>query len=90
MNSSEKISNLRSEIDEIDEHLVILLLKRFSYTKEIGNVKASNAMDIDNLEREKDIIEHLSNKANHNLKKEDISAIFKLIFNISKKFQKIK
>jgi chorismate mutase len=47
-------------------------------------------MDIDNLEREKDIIEHLSNKANHNLKKEDISAIFKLIFNISKNLQKIK
>ena len=69
MNPIEKISNLRAEIDEIDEHLVTLLLKRFSYTKKIGNIKASNAMDIDNLVREKDIIEHLSNKANHNLKK---------------------
>ena len=46
-----------------------------------------NAMDIDDLRRENYIIETLSNKSDENLKKEDISAIFKLIINISKKLQ---
>ena len=87
MNPPQKIANLRNEIDKIDNHIVELLLKRFSNAKKIGKVKNMNAMDIDDLRRENYIIETLSNKSDENLKKEDISAIFKLIINISKKLQ---
>ena len=90
MNSSKKIEKLRKEIDEVDQKLMNLLLERFSITKKIGQVKTSNLIDIDDSTREDKIINHLSNKANNDLKKEDIADIFKLIFNISKNLQKTK
>ena len=90
MNSSKKIEKLRKEIDEVDQKLMNLLLKRFSITKKIGQVKTSNSIGIDDNDRENKIINHLSNKANNDLRKEDIADIFKLMFNISKNLQKIK
>ena len=90
MNPSKKIDKLRKEIDEVDQKLMNLLLKRFSITKKIGQVKTSNSISIDDNDRENNIINHLSNKANNDLRKEDIADIFKLVFNISKNLQKIK
>ena len=90
MNQSKKIDKLREEIDEVDQKLMNLLLKRFSITKKIGQVKTSNSIGIDDNDRENKIINHLSNKANNDLRKEDIADIFKLMFNISKNLQKIK
>ena len=90
MNSSKKIKKLRKEIDEVDQKLMNLLLERFSITKKIGQVKTSNSISIDDNDRENNIINHLSNKANNDLRKEDIADIFKLVFNISKNLQKIK
>ena len=90
MNPSKKIDKLREEIDEVDQKLMNLLLKRFSITKKIGQVKTSNSISIDDNDRENNIINHLSNKANNDLRKEDIADIFKLVFNISKNLQKIK
>ena len=90
MNTSKKIGKLRKEIDEVDQKLMNLLLKRFSITKKIGQVTTSNSISIDDNDRENNIINHLSNKANNDLRKEDIADIFKLVFNISKNLQKIK
>lgn len=90
MNPSKKIDKLREEIDEVDQKLMNLLLERFSITKKIGQVKTSNSISIDDNDRENNIINHLSNKANNDLRKEDIADIFKLVFNISKNLQKIK
>ena len=90
MNPSKKIEKLRKEIDEVDQKLMNLLLERFSITKKIGQVKTSNSIIIDDNDRENNIINHLSNKANNDLRKEDIADIFKLMFNISKNLQKIK
>ncbi|MFL3024892.1 MAG: chorismate mutase [Candidatus Neomarinimicrobiota bacterium] len=90
MNPSKKINKLRKEIDKIDQDLIALLKNRFSIAKEIGQVKASNSLGIDDIDRENKIIKNLSIKANNDLKEEDISNIFKLIFSISKNLQKIK
>ena len=90
MNPSKKINKLRKEIDKIDQDLIALLKNRFSIAKEIGQVKTSNSFDINDIDRENEIIKNLSIKANNDLKKEDISNIFKLIFSISKNLQKIK
>jgi len=87
MASTEKINNLRNEIDKLDKQIVDLLLQRFSKAKKIGEIKNINSIDIDDLIRENNIIETLSGKSDENLKKKDISAIFKLIFTISKKLQ---
>ena len=90
MNPSKKINKLRKEIDKIDQDLIALLKNRFSIAKEIGQVKTSNSLGIDDIDRENKIIKNLSIKANNDLKEEDISNIFKLIFSISKNLQKIK
>ena len=90
MNPSKKINKLRKEIDKIDQDLIALLKNRFSIAKEIGQVKASNLLGINDIDRENKIIKNLSIKANNDLKEEDISNIFKLIFSISKNLQKIK
>ena len=90
MNPSKKINKLRKEIDKIDQDLIALLKNRFSIAKEIGQVKTSNSFGINDIDRENEIIKNLSIKANNDLKKEDISNIFKLIFSISKNLQKIK
>ena len=90
MNPSKKINKLRKEIDKIDQDLIALLKNRFSIAKEIGQVKTSNSFGINDIDRENKIIKNLSIKANNDLKEEDISIIFKLIFSISKNLQKIK
>ena len=90
MNQSKKINKLRKEIDKIDQDLIALLKNRFSIAKEIGQVKTSNSFGINDIDRENEIIKNLSIKANNDLKEEDISNIFKLIFSISKNLQKIK
>tara|TARA_B110000003_G_C16565344_1_gene502166 strand:+ start:672 stop:944 length:273 start_codon:yes stop_codon:yes gene_type:complete len=90
MNPSKKINKLRKEIDKIDQDLIALLKNRFSIAKEIGQVKTSNSFGINDIDRENKIIKNLSIKANNDLKEEDISNIFKLIFSISKNLQKIK
>ena len=90
MNPSNKINKLRKEIDKIDQDLIALLKNRFSIAKEIGQVKTSNSFGINDIDRENKIIKNLSIKANNDLKEEDISNIFKLIFSISKNLQKIK
>jgi chorismate mutase len=90
MNPSKKINKLRKEIDKIDQDLIALLKNRFSKAKEIGHVKTSNSLGIDDIDRENKIIKNLSIKANNDLKEDDISNIFKLIFSISKNLQKIK
>ena len=90
MNPSNKINKLRKEIDRIDQDLIDLLKNRLSIAKEIGQVKASSLLGINDIDRENKIIKNLSIKANNDLKEEDISNIFKLIFSISKNLQKIK
>lgn len=90
MNPSKKINKLRKEIDRIDQDLIDLLKNRLSIAKEIGQVKASSLLGINDIDRENKIIKNLSIKANNDLKEEDISNIFKLIFSISKNLQKIK
>jgi len=90
MNPSNKINKLRKEIDRIDQDLIDLLKNRLSIAKEIGQVKASNLLGINDIDRENKIIKNLSIEANNDLKEEDISNIFKLIFSISKNLQKIK
>ena len=90
MNPSKKINKLRKEIDKIDQDLIALLKNSFSIAKEIGQVKASNLLGINDIDSENKIIKNLSIKANNHLKEEDISNIFKLIFSISKNLQKVK
>ena len=88
MHSIEKINVIRNKIDLLDEQILDLLLQRFSITKEIGEIKASDGINIGDPNREKEIIDRLAEKLEGKLDRKDIAAIFGPIYHISKKLQK--
>mgnify|MGYP000896380440 CR=1 FL=1 len=83
-----KIKELRKLIDKIDDQLFDLLVERFDVSKKIGDIKASKNINIDDPNREQEIIDRLSIKLEGKLKKEDIETIIRSFYYISKKLQK--
>jgi chorismate mutase len=90
MDPQEKINLLRNKIDELDSQLLEFLVQRFSVSREIGEIKTSKGIDIRDPNREKEIIERLTNKLDGKLDKDDIASIFGPIYKISKRLQKNK
>ena len=88
VDSKVKIKELRKLIDKIDDQLFDLLVERFDVSKKIGDIKASKNINIDDPNREQEIIDRLSIKLEGKLKKEDIETIIRSFYNISKKLQK--
>jgi len=88
MHSKEKINVLREKIDLLDEQMLDLLVQRFSFSREIGEIKASGGINVGDPNREKEIIDRLAKKLEGKLEKNDIAAIFGPIYHISKKLQK--
>ena len=72
-----KIKELRKLIDKIDDQLFDLLVERFDVSKKIGDIKASKNINIDDPNREQEIIDRLSIKLEGKLKKEDIETIIR-------------
>ena len=88
MHSKEKINVLRNKIDLLDEQMLDLLVQRFSVSREIGEIKASGGINIGDRNREQEIIDRLAEKLEGKLERNDIAAIFRPIYHISKKLQK--
>tara|TARA_B100001250_G_C19810924_1_gene795638 strand:+ start:893 stop:1165 length:273 start_codon:yes stop_codon:yes gene_type:complete len=88
MHSIEIINVIRNKIDLLDEQILDLLMQRFSISKEIGKIKASDGINIGDPNREKEIIDRLAEKLEGKLDRKDIAAIFGPIYHISKKLQK--
>ena len=88
MHSKEKIIELRQIIDFLDDQMLDLLVQRFAVSIEIGEIKASSSINIDDPNREQEIINRLANKLEGKLDRDDIATIFGPIYHISKKLQK--
>lgn len=88
MYPKEKIKTLRQKIDDYDDQLLDLLIKRFSVSKEIGVIKTASGLEIGDPNREQEIINRLSKNLKGKLNKDDITAIFSPVYQISKKMQK--
>jgi chorismate mutase/prephenate dehydratase len=85
------LKTLREEIDKIDNELLRLLNKRMEIVKKVGELKNSSNAPIYRPEREREIIERLtelSQKENGILQKEHIEAIFLEIFAISRTLER--
>jgi chorismate mutase/prephenate dehydratase len=85
------LNELRSQIDNIDNEILRLLNKRMKIVKKVGELKNSSNAPIYRPEREKAIIERLtelSKKENGILQKEHIEAIFLEIFAISRTLER--
>lgn len=77
----EEFQMLRKKINNIDEELLLLLSKRFSIVKKIGNYKKNNGLPVIDKIREKNIIEALSVKAAaYKISKKCVKSIWNAIF----------
>ena len=86
MNTKNKINELRRKIDDYDDKILNLLVKRFEISHKIGSIKQNSNSEIQDFDREKDIINRLANKFSM-INQEYIKSIFNQIFNVSKLIQ---
>lgn len=84
-----KLNNYRKKIDIIDEKMIKLLSRRFSYLKKIGTLKQKNNMPIIDKTREQEKIKRLQGLAKqHHMNPLSIAHIWKAIFKESYEHQK--
>lgn len=80
------LSQIRNQIDSIDNDILNLILKRMHYSESIAEIKFNNNISILDEKREKDILNNIKVKIPD--KYTYILPIFKEILNSSKKIQK--
>lgn len=73
------IDELRKEIDRIDDSVLELIDKRYELVKRVGEIKRTSSQGVFVPEREKAIIDRLSQKKIPALPKKVISAIYREI-----------
>ena len=82
------LPKLRKEIEKLDIELFSLIFKRVGLAKKIGKVKFKNNIKITNFNREKMLINLISDLSSNCLGRDEIKSIYEILFNISKERQK--
>jgi monofunctional chorismate mutase len=80
---------LRTQIDEIDDQLLKLLIKRLSIVENIGKIKENSKLPVQDLKREAAILKRINELAPSN-NKECITELFQHIIRYCKDHQAIK
>jgi chorismate mutase/prephenate dehydratase len=75
----ENLEKYRNLIDKVDKKIIDCIIERYSYVKEIGEIKKSNNLPIYVPEREKALLEKLENYAAGKLAPQTLRAIYKEI-----------
>lgn len=81
------LKELRNKINEIDNELLSLYLKRMNISKQIGQYKKEHNLPIYDQKREEELINNLLNKIDNYELKENYKKIILLILDESKKQQ---
>ena len=82
-----RILELRQKIDTLDEEIIQLLKKRMGISKEVGKLKEKLDIPVEDMEREQEIIDRLTQQAGRNLSEEQLIRIFTAVFKSSKQIQ---
>jgi chorismate mutase len=84
-----ELDALRTKIDEIDDEILTLIIKRLEIVKNIGKIKNKTSLPIKDLTRENEKINSLANFAKkHKINKKYLEAIWKILFKISYEIEK--
>ena len=83
-----RLTEIRKDIDRIDDELLGLLIKRLKLGKEIGEVKREIGRVVADEAREKQIFQRLIKNAGSKMAEDDVIEIFSKILEISRKIQK--
>lgn len=86
--SSDTINKLRSKIDELDDQIFSLIVKRLKQTQQIGKIKEEAELPIGDSSRENNIINRLHGELEKDLSREQIKKILEPIILISKDLQR--
>jgi Chorismate mutase len=81
-----ELSDIRKDIDVIDNELKALFVKRMALSKEVASVKAKSGASVYNAAREAEIIENLSSDIDEDYK-EDYIAWIKQMLASSRNYQ---
>lgn len=81
------LDKIRMSIDELDQNLVKLFIKRMKLTQEVAEYKAKRGLEVEDLLREKRIVSKLVES--YPEYKRAISDLYQEIFKISKDYQRI-
>ena len=84
----ERILELRQQIDDLDEEIISLLIKRMGISKEVGKLKEELDMPVEDKNRENEIINRLTKQTGLNLSEGQLIRIFTAVFKSSKQVQK--
>ena len=82
-----KLDELRTKIDGVDERICALLKERFDLVKEVGAAKKELGANVENKDREREVIERVRSKMPDELK-DYAEDVFRLLIEESKDLQK--
>ena len=82
-----KLDELRTKIDDVDERICALLKERFDLVKEVGEAKKELGANVENRDREREVIERVRNAMPDELK-DYAEDVFRLLIEESKDLQK--
>ena len=83
----ENLETLRKEIDEIDTQLAVLIEKRLEIVTKVGAYKKENNIPIQDIKRDKAVINNALRNINDEKYNEYIKKVFNSIILISKSIQ---
>ena len=83
----EKLEELRKRIDGVDEQICALIKERFDLVKEVGDAKKNLGVNVENKDREQEVIEAVRNRLPEELK-DYAEEIYRTIIKVSKEYQK--
>jgi len=83
----EKLIKKRKELDLINQKLLTLLNQRLRIALEVGKVKREMGKKIYDKEREKEILDRLTQKNRGPLKEKDLRKIFTMIMKVCRQSQ---
>lgn len=81
------LPELREEIDRIDREIIGLIRKRFEIVSEVAKLKKETSADIEDSEREAQIIENCTRESRGELSETFIEELMRFIIKESKKIQ---
>lgn len=84
------LEDLRKQIDEADNHIVRLMAERIRIAKEIGKEKREQGKEIEDVAREKRVLENVRRIAREeNIDEEDVASIYQQMLGVSKSIQEV-
>jgi chorismate mutase len=83
-----RLKKLRKEIDDIDSKILQLIEQRMKVVCEVGDLKKDLEISVEDLNREKEIIQRLTSNSSKNLTEKQLIRIFSAVFKSSKQIQR--